>query len=249
MRSLCALLLRPEWRCAVLVVLVSSLLPIGPLLSQKPIRTPRVNTPPPRPDTITVESLPDGRILVKWTEVPVAKGYFLGRSRGNEGWRRIQVPMRGPGSNYYTDFDVHPGVRYRYQVATIDSADRVSLRINSDTIVGWQAYWGNSGVYQAAHKMSLVEGVRRSAAVGFPMQLGIDLYADPGDVMDYPQVMAEAERHQLGWLWWDFWNRWDSLGNNASLDGTAAQLTEAGRVVVQTDPNSIAHTARKACFR
>jgi hypothetical protein len=119
-------------------VLVSSLLPFYPLLSQKPIRTPRVNTLPPRPDTITAESLPNGRILVKWTEVPVAKGYFLGRSRGNEGWRRIQVPMRGPGSNYYTDFDVHPGVRYRYQVATIDSADRVSLRINSDTIVGWQ---------------------------------------------------------------------------------------------------------------
>lgn len=136
MRLESAVPLRPVWRCAVLVVLLATLAPISPLVSQKPIPTPRVNVRPQRPDTITVEHAPNGAIMVKWTAVPGAKDYFLGRSRGNEGWRRIQRTFGGSGSTYYPDYDVQPGVRYRYQVATIDSADRVSIRINSDTIVG-----------------------------------------------------------------------------------------------------------------
>ena len=118
-----------------------------------------------------------------------------------------------------------------------------------NTILGWQAYWGNTGWYQKAAGMSLSQGVERSAERNFPMQLGIDLNADPGSPMDYAEVMAVAQREKMGWLWWNFWNRWDSMGNNASNDGTAANLTPTGQAVVSGDPHSIKNTARKACFR
>lgn len=116
-------------------------------------------------------------------------------------------------------------------------------------IIGWQAYWGQKGWYQKAHGMSLTQGVETSAERTFPMQLGIDLNADANEPMDYSAVMAAAEEEGMSWLWWNFWNRWDSMGNNASTDGTAKNLTAAGRAVVETDPNSIKRTAKKACFR
>lgn len=118
-----------------------------------------------------------------------------------------------------------------------------------NTIVGWQAYWGVGGWYQGSQGMSLVEGVEACAAQSFPMQLGIDLYADVGELMDYSAVMAAAQRTGLGWLWWNFWNPWDDLGNNASTDGTFANLSEAGEDVVRGHPDSIERTAKKACFR
>jgi hypothetical protein len=118
-----------------------------------------------------------------------------------------------------------------------------------NTIVGWQAYWGKSGWYQRDSGMTLTQGVEKCAAKGFAMQVGIDLYADKNDPMDYPEVMAAAQRQGLGWLWWNFWNQWDDLGNNASMDGTAARLTASGQAVLHSDANSIARTAQKACFR
>lgn len=116
-------------------------------------------------------------------------------------------------------------------------------------ILGWQAYWGERGTYAPKDGMTLREGVERAAKLGFPVQLGIDLHADPGDPMNYQEVMALAEREGLGWMWWDFWNRWDDLGNNASEEGTASKLTAVGRTVVEADPHAIKRTAQKACFR
>jgi hypothetical protein len=118
-----------------------------------------------------------------------------------------------------------------------------------NVIIGWQAYWGKSGWYQGAHKMTLEQGVARCASMGFPMQVGIDLYADGDDEMDYPAVMAAAQQHGISWLWWNFWNPWDGMGNNATSDGTAEHLTPAGQAVVHDNPNSIERTAKKACFR
>ena len=118
-----------------------------------------------------------------------------------------------------------------------------------NTIIGWQAYWGKSGWYQKDSGMSLTQGVEGCAAQKFPMQLGIDLYADANDPMDYVEVMTAAQKMGLGWLWWNWWNQWDNLGNNASMDGTMSRLTPAGQVVINTDPSSISKTAKKACFR
>ena len=118
-----------------------------------------------------------------------------------------------------------------------------------NTILGWQAYWGQKGWYQKAHGMSLTQGVERSADRNFPMQLGIDQNADHNEPMDYAAVMAAAEQEGMSWLWWNFWNAWDSMGNNASNDGTAANLTATGRQVIESDPNSIKRTSKKACFR
>jgi hypothetical protein len=118
-----------------------------------------------------------------------------------------------------------------------------------NTILGWQAYWGKSGWYQKSSGMTLTEGVEKCATQAFPMQLGIDQFADANDPMDYAEVMAAAQDQGMGWLWWDFWNQWDNMGNNASSDGSAAHLTSVGQTVVHSDPNSIEHTAKKACFR
>lgn len=115
-------------------------------------------------------------------------------------------------------------------------------------IVGWQAYWGTGGYYQAHYGMSLTEGVKSTANVGFPMQIGIDEFADPGERMDFKSVMAATQTHGIGWLWWDWWNKFGNT-NSLSRDGTYANLTETGKVVITSDPNSIANTAKKACFR
>lgn len=115
-------------------------------------------------------------------------------------------------------------------------------------VLGWQAYWGQSGFYQRAYGMSLEEGVERAASLPFPVQLGIDRFADPGDPMEYGSVMTLAQKHQLGWLWWDYWNRWDSLGNNLSRNGTMQQLTAAGQDVLVEHPAALTRTSRKACF-
>lgn len=118
-----------------------------------------------------------------------------------------------------------------------------------NTVIGWQAYWGQSGWYQGEAKMSLTEGVAACAAQDFPMQVGIDLYADPGDAMDYSEVMAATETHGVGWLWWNWWNQWDDMGNNLSRDGSYAHLTDVGDKVIRSDAHSIQKTAKKACFR
>ncbi len=118
-----------------------------------------------------------------------------------------------------------------------------------NTILGWQAYWGKSGIYQKQYGMSLTEGVEEAAAAEFPVQVGIDLNADQNDQMDYPAVMAAAQKSGVSWLWWNFWNKFDTWNNNASNDGTAANLTDSGKAFIQNDPNSIKNTAKKACFR
>jgi len=118
-----------------------------------------------------------------------------------------------------------------------------------NTILGWQAYWGNGGWYQKQAGMSLAQAVEKSATMNFPVQVGIDLYADANDPMDYQTVMAASQKSGVSWLWWNFWNKWDGMGNNASTDGTAAHLTTAGKTFIQDDANSIAKTSKKACFR
>lgn len=118
-----------------------------------------------------------------------------------------------------------------------------------NTIIGWQAYWGNSGWYQKAAGLTLTQGVEKAATKNFPFQLGVDQFADANELMNYAEVMAAAQKTGLGWLWWNFWNKWDGLGNNASNDGTATNLTTVGDIVIRSDPNSIANTAKKACFR
>jgi hypothetical protein len=118
----------------------------------------------------------------------------------------------------------------------------------ANTIIGWQAYWGVSGWYQGEYGMSLEEGVAACAAQAFPMQVGIDHFADPEDEMDYSAVMQATKENDIGWLWWDWYNPWGS-SNNISTDGTAENLTSVGKEVVTSDPNSIANTATKACFK
>jgi mannan endo-1,4-beta-mannosidase len=115
-----------------------------------------------------------------------------------------------------------------------------------NTIIGWQAYWGDSGWYQQQYGMTLAEGVQRTAQAAFPMQIGIDYYSDPGEKMDYATTMQAAQENEVGWLWWDFYNPFGRT-NNLSADGTVANLTSFGKVVVSTDANSIQNTAKKVC--
>jgi len=125
--------------------------------------------------------------------------------------------------------------------AAIEAAD--PLR---NTVLGWQAYWGRGGWYQGQYGMSLTEGIRRSARQSFPIQIGIDHFADPNDAMDYPAAMTAAQTNQVGWLWWDWFNPFGRR-DNLTADGTAGRLTAVGREVVNTHPAGIRATARKAC--
>ena len=96
--------------------------------------------------------------------------------------------------------------------------------------------------------MSLTQGVEHSAQREFPMQLGIDLNADPDSPMDYSEVMAVAEREGMGWLWWNFWNPWDGMGNNASRGRHRREPDPNGPGCRFGRPELITKTARKACY-
>jgi mannan endo-1,4-beta-mannosidase len=116
------------------------------------------------------------------------------------------------------------------------------------TILGWQAYWGSSNYYQRTYKMTIAEGVAAAARAPFPIQVGLDHRTDPGETADFESAMAAAERHGLGWLWWNYYNPfWRE--NDLSRDGFRARLTDVGRIVIQDGPASIGRTARKACTR
>jgi hypothetical protein len=113
-----------------------------------------------------------------------------------------------------------------------------------NTMLCWQAYWGDSGYYQRKHGMSLHAAFERLSTLPFHVQAGILRFTDGSEEMDYSAVMADAEQFQIGWMWWhwcDFPNR---LTDNRRLDG----LNALGHTVIETDPNSIQNTSRRACF-
>jgi hypothetical protein len=87
--------------------------------------------------------------------------------------------------------------------------------------------------------------VERAAALPFPVQIGIDAFADEGDPVDYGAVMAAAGPAEVGWLWWDWYNPFGRR-DNLTTNGTAASLTEYGRAVVRDAQNGL-QSARKAC--
>ncbi len=115
----------------------------------------------------------------------------------------------------------------------------------TNTILGWQAYWGVSGWYEQHYGLSLSEGVSAAAQQGFPIQAGIDGFADPADALNYPVIMAQSQSDNVGWLWWDWYNPYGPL-NSLSQDGTATNLTDLGTAVVPNDANGL-RAAQKAC--
>ena len=116
------------------------------------------------------------------------------------------------------------------------------------TILGWQSYWGSTGYYQSTYGMSLTEGIERAAEQSFPVQSGILRITDgTTEMMDYAGVMAAAEAQEIGWLWWDWYNPFDSMPNGLTNDGTMAGMTDFGMAVVSSDPASLANTSVKAC--
>lgn len=116
-----------------------------------------------------------------------------------------------------------------------------------NTILGWQAYWGQSGYYQGKYGMTLTQAMQQVDQAAFPIQVGILNQADPGDMMDYATVMALAQQYGVGWLWWDWYNPFGGTVYNLSADGTAGNLSSVGHQVVDTLPDNMSQTAAKAC--
>jgi hypothetical protein len=119
-----------------------------------------------------------------------------------------------------------------------------------NTVLGWQAYWSQSGFYQEHYGYSLTEAVDAVAKSPFPIQLGLDRVTDfpSSDTADYGTLMSATETHGIGWLWWDWYNPYGSE-NNLTVDGTAAQLTVTGNSVIETHSASVQNTAERVCIR
>jgi hypothetical protein len=115
------------------------------------------------------------------------------------------------------------------------------------TILGWQAYWGNSGYYQGLYGMTLLEGVNQAAAAAFPIQLGILNWAEVGcnDPLDYRAVMSATQANGQGWMWWDYYLPGYPCFDMTS-NGRATSLTVDGDVVVN-HPDGLLVTSTKAC--
>jgi hypothetical protein len=118
----------------------------------------------------------------------------------------------------------------------------------SNTILGWQAYWGSNGYYQELHGMSLTEGVEAAARATFPVQLGLDRITDsPSEqTADFGALLDATEANGIGWLWWDWYNPYGNE-NNLTVDGSATNLTPTGRIVLDSHDASVVKTARSAC--
>jgi hypothetical protein len=119
-----------------------------------------------------------------------------------------------------------------------------------NTILGWQAYWSQSGYYQNTYGLSLSEAVEAVARAPFPIQLGLDHVTDfpAADTADYGTLLAATEAHGVGWLWWDWYNPYGSE-NNLTNDGTASHLTTTGSTVLATHAASVKNTAKQICVR
>lgn len=125
--------------------------------------------------------------------------------------------------------------------------------LNADSLgqsmLGWQAYWGNSNIIQDWWDLSLHEAIELVAESPLPIQIGIDYIADPEDPMDYALAMRDAQQHGLGWLWWDWYNPFDWMDNQLSNDGTFDNLnTNFGGYVVTESSDSIKSTSKEVCF-
>ena len=122
------------------------------------------------------------------------------------------------------------------------------------TVLGWQAYWGNNDYWQGVYGLTLAEGIDQAALQPFPIQLGIIDYTDwfvfgPTVTMDFVPAMARAQANGVGWLWWDYYNPFDTSTSLSPFDGMADNLDATGNVVVNTDPNGIRSTSQRACGR
>jgi hypothetical protein len=116
-----------------------------------------------------------------------------------------------------------------------------------NVMLGWQAYWGQSGYYQEHYGLTFTQAVRAIVDSGLPVQLGLDHITDlPSTEADYGQLMTAAEANDISWLWWDWYNPYGSE-NNLSRDGTVAHLTATGMIVVNSHAASMANTAVLTC--
>jgi hypothetical protein len=130
----------------------------------------------------------------------------------------------------------------------LDYGDEIlSADPEGNTFLGWQAYWGQGGYYMQHYGMTLNEAVQAIVDSGLPIQMGLDHVTDlPSETADYGLLMTLAERNDIGWLWWDWFNPYGAE-NNLSQNGSSGSLTATGRVVVNTHAASIANTSRMAC--
>jgi hypothetical protein len=117
-----------------------------------------------------------------------------------------------------------------------------------NTVLGWQAYWSQSGYYQETYGMSLTEAVQAVASAPFPIQLGLDHITDfPSDqTADFGSLLAATDANDIGWLWWDWYNPYGNE-NNLTEDGSATSLTPTGQTVVSSHSGSILNTSQLAC--
>ncbi len=117
-----------------------------------------------------------------------------------------------------------------------------------NTVLGWQAYWSQTGYYQETYGMSLTEAVQAVSSAPFPIQLGLDRVTDfPSDqTADFGSLLSATEANDIGWLWWDWYNPYGNE-NNLTEDGSATSLTPTGQTVVNAHTGSILNTSKLAC--
>ncbi len=120
----------------------------------------------------------------------------------------------------------------------------------NNTVLGWQAYWSQSGYYQSRYGMSLSEAVQEIARAPIPIQLGLDRVTDfPGpDTADFGTLLSATEANGIGWLWWDWYNPYGNE-NNLTENGSAERLTPTGQTVVSTHGASVKNTSEQLCIR
>jgi hypothetical protein len=100
---------------------------------------------------------------------------------------------------------------------TIRKADAVTVGGYSQTMFGWQAYWGTADKYYQSYQGALLLGksdgvitaadaIHQFAATrAFPIEIGFDNYAGDAN-LDYQAEIDQAAADGMSWLWWSWKN-------------------------------------------
>ena len=97
---------------------------------QRPVK--EIERPTTQQITVTATQSGPAEVTVRWTAVPGATSYFIGRHAPPGGWQRVNSPT--PTATSYVDRNVEIGRSYTYQVSAI-VGDRAGPRFNSDSLV------------------------------------------------------------------------------------------------------------------
>jgi hypothetical protein len=152
-----------------------------------------------------------------WADAAKTNVQFL-RSQGYTNPLEIMANFQGR--------DLYCIVEYGEAVRAVDT---VSVNGDSQTMFGWQAYWGTTDKFYLSYQGALLLGANQAISAAdaihqfaatrtFPIEIGIDNYGSDTN-KDYQGEIDQAATDSMSWLWWS----WKNGGVECPTSGSTCQ--------------------------